>query len=97
MDRPRPLSRLERAIKHRQMLVLDIGRAFDGAGGVNVRNNLVRFVVIVPQLKQSRRHSIIHDLDHAPTNQLLVLNQREVGLNARGIAIHHEANCSCWS
>ena len=97
MDRPRPLGRLERAVKHRQMLVLDIRRPFDGPGSVNVRNNLVRFVVIVPQLKQSRRHSIVHNLNHPPAHQLLVLHQRQIRLNPGSIAIHHETNCSCWS
>ena len=97
MDRPRPLGRLERAVKHRQMLVLDIRRAFDGAGSVNVDDNLVGFVVIVPQLEQRRRHRVVHDLDHPAAHQLLVLHQRQIRLDAGSVAIHHEADCSCWS
>ena len=97
VDGPRPLGRLERAVKDGKMLVLDIGRAFDGPGRVNVRDNLVSFVVIVPQLEQSRRHSIVHDLDHPATNQLLVLNQRQIRLNPGSIAIHHETYSACRS
>ena len=41
MDRPRPLGRLEGAIKDRQMLVLDMRRAFNGAGRVNVADDRV--------------------------------------------------------
>ena len=42
VDRARALGRLEGAIEHRQMLVLNVRRAFDGAGGVDVADDRVR-------------------------------------------------------
>ena len=44
----------------------------------------------VAQLDQRLRHGVVHDLDHAAAHQLLVLHQRQIGLDAGGVAIHHE-------
>ncbi len=68
------------------------GRAFDGAGGVDVADDGVGLVGGVAQLEQRGRHGVVHDLDHAAAHQLLVLHQRQVGLDAGGVAIHHEAD-----
>ena len=97
VDRPRPLRRLERAIKHRKMLVLDMRSAFDGAGSVDVGDNLVGFFVTYPKLEQRRRDGVVDDLNHPAAHQLLVLDQRQIRLDAGSIAIHHETYCACWS
>ncbi len=39
MDEPRAVLRPETAIEHRQMLRLQIGGTFNGAGGIDVRDN----------------------------------------------------------
>src|SRR6267142_3067252 len=96
VDGARPLRRLERAIKHRKMIVLNMRRPFDRASSVDVADDGVGLVVRVSQLKQRRRHRLIDDLNHPSANELLVLNQREVRLNTRSIALHHEADGSRW-
>ncbi len=88
----RALGRLEGAVEDRQVLVLDGGRAFDGSGGVDVADDGVGLVAGVAEFEQRRRDGVVDDLDHAAANQLLVLHQREVGLDAGGVAVHHEAD-----
>ena len=92
MDGPRALRRLERAIKDREMLVFHMRRAFDGAGRVDVADDCVGLIVRVSELEQRRRHGVVHDLDHAAADQLFVLHQRQIGLDAGGVAIHQEAD-----
>ena len=87
-----PLVGLKRAVEDRQVLVLDGGRAFDGAGGVDVADDGVGLVGGVAELEQRGGHGVVHDLDHAAADQLLVLHQRQVGLDAGGVAVHHEAD-----
>ncbi len=74
------------------MLVLNVGRAFDGAGGVYVAHDGVGLLVGIAELEEGAGDGIVHDLDHAAAYQLLVLDQRQVGLDAGGVAVHHEAD-----
>ena len=46
----------------------------------------------ITQPHQRLRDGVVHDLDHAAADQLLVLHQRQIGLDAGGVAIHHEAD-----
>src|SRR5438270_719544 len=46
----------------------------------------------VAELEEGGGHGLVDDLDHAAADQLLVLDQGEVGLDAGGVAIHHEAD-----
>ena len=92
VDGPRPLGGLEAAIKHRQMLRLDAGRALDGAGGVDVADDRVDLGIGVAELEERRGDGVVDDLDHAAAHQLLILHQREIGLDAGGVAVHHEAD-----
>ena len=84
--------RTEAAIEHRQVLRLQFGRAFDRAGGIDVGDDLLHLLGRVAQLDQRGGHGIVDDLDDAAAHQLLVLDQREIGLDAGGVAIHHEAD-----
>src|SRR5208337_267671 len=43
-NRARTLRRLERAIEDGKMIVLDMRRAFDGSGGVDVTDNRIRLI-----------------------------------------------------
>ncbi len=78
--------------KHGEVLGLQVRRAFDGAGGVDVADDLVGLRGRVAELDERLRHGVVDDLDDAAADQLLVLHQRQVGLDAGGIAIHHEAD-----
>ena len=91
-DRARALGRLEGAIEDGQVVVLDVRRAFDGAGRVDVADDGVGLLVGVAELEERGGHGVVHDLDHAAADQLLVLHQRQVGLDAGGVAVHHEAD-----
>src|ERR1700684_3668261 len=42
------------------MIVLNMRRPFDGARSINVTNNRIRLIMIVPKLEQSSRHSLIN-------------------------------------
>ena len=92
VDGARALGRLERAIEDGKMLVFDVRRAFDGAGRVDVADDGVGLLVGVSELEQRGGDGVVDDLDHAAADQLLVLHQRQIGLDAGGVAIHHEAD-----
>jgi hypothetical protein len=46
----------------------------------------------VAEVLQRPRHRLVDDLHRAAADQLLELDQREVGLDAGGVAVHHEAD-----
>ena len=87
-----PLAGLNEQSKTARCSSLTCGRAFDGAGGVDVADDRVGLLVGVAELEQRGRDGVVDDLDHAAADQLLVLDQREVGLDAGSVAIHHEAD-----
>ena len=68
------LSRFERAIKHRQMLIFHVRRALNRSRRVNVTDNRIRLIMIVPKLEQRRRHRLIDNLYHPSAHQLLELD-----------------------
>src|ERR1700677_2515096 len=91
MNGARALRRLEGAIEDGQVLVLNVRRAFNGSGGVDVTDDGVGLLVGVSELKERSRDGVVDALDHAAAHYLFVLDQRQVGLDAGGVAIHHEA------
>jgi hypothetical protein len=46
----------------------------------------------VAQLAQGPRDGLVDDLHRAAADELLELHQREVRLDAGGVAVHHEAD-----
>ena len=46
----------------------------------------------VAELVERQRHGLVHDRDLAAADELLRLHQGEVRLDARRVAIHHEAD-----
>src|SRR6185369_7321139 len=82
------------AIEDSKMLVLDMRRAFDGSGGVDEADDGVALVFGVAELEERRWNRLIDDLDHSAADQLFEFNEREIGFDAGGIAIHHEADGS---
>ena len=91
VNRTSPLSRLERAIKHRQVLILNIRSPLNRPGSINEADNLVRLLMRIAKFEKGGRDGVIDNFDHPPTHQLLILNQRQVRLHASCIAVHHEA------
>ena len=87
-----PLAGLKEQSNTGQMFFLDMRSAFDGAGGVDVADDGVGLVAGVAELEERGGHGVVHDLDHAAADQLLVLHEREIGLDAGGVAVHHEAD-----
>ena len=73
------------------MLVLNMRSAFNSASSIDVADNRIRLIVIVPQLEKRSRHSLINNLNHPSADQLLVLNQRQIRLYTSSVTIHHEA------
>ena len=60
------------------------------ADGVGL--DLVDLRLAVAERAQRLGHGAVDDLEIAAAGELLELHQREVGLDARGVAIHHEAD-----
>ena len=87
-----PLEGLKEQSKYGEVLGLDGGRAFDGAGGVDVADDGVDLGLGVAELDERRGDGVVDDLDHAAADELLVLDEGEVGLDAGGVAVHHEAD-----
>ena len=46
----------------------------------------------VAELAEGGGDGVVDDLDHAAADELLVLDEGEVGLDAGGVAVHHEAD-----
>ena len=92
VDGARPFAGLEAAIKHGEMLRLDAGRAFNGAGRIDVADDRIHLGIGVAELEQGDGHGVVDDFDHSPAHQLLVLDQGKIGLDAGGVAVHHEAD-----
>ena len=92
VDRPHAARRLERAVEHRQVRVLDVRRPLDGLVLVDVLDDLLDLLRGVAQLLERHRHGLVDDLHQPAADQLLVLDQRDVRLDAGGVAVHHEAD-----
>jgi hypothetical protein len=90
MDEAHAVLRPKAAIEHRQVFLFDVGCALDRPGRVNMRDDLVHLLVAIAEFKQRGRHRVVHDFDDPAAHQLLVFHQRQVGLDAGGVAVHHE-------
>ena len=77
------------------MLVPEAGGALDRVVLVDVGQHALDRRLVVAQRPQGERHRLIHDLQHATAGELLVLHQRDVGLDARRVAVHEEADGAC--
>ena len=86
------LGGLEAAIEDGEVLLLDSGRALDGAGGVDVADDGVDLGLVVAELDEGGGDGGVDDLNHSSADQLLVLDEGELGLDAGGVAVHHEAD-----
>ena len=82
----------DRAVEHRVVLGLHIGRADHRVPLVHVRDDLLGLSRRVAELVEGHRHRLVHDRDLAAAHELLRLDEREVGLDPGRVAIHHEAD-----
>ena len=97
VDGPRAVGGLEGAVEDRQVLGLDVRRALDGLALGQVVEDLVDLFRAVAELLERRGHGLVDDLEEALADQLLVLDERDVRLNAGRIAIHHEGDGARWA
>jgi hypothetical protein len=73
-------------------LMADGGRAGERAAADRVRDDLVDLGLAVAEGLERLRHHAVDDLEVAAAGELLELDQREIGLDAGGVAIHHQAD-----
>ena len=86
------VARRERTVEHGEVLVLEVGRAFDRVVLVDVGQDRADLRLVVAERAQRERHGLVDDLEHAAAGELLVLHQRDVRLDAGRVAVHHEAD-----
>ena len=71
-----------------QRLPVDVGSADQRTGSDDVADDVLDLLVGVAEVLEGRGHRLVDDLEVAATGQLLELDQREVGLDPGGVAIH---------
>ena len=72
--------------------VVDRRRLAERAVTDRIGDDLGDVAFAVAEHAQRLRHRAVDDLEVAAAGELLELHQREVGLDAGGVAIHHEAD-----
>ena len=72
--------------------VVDAGRLAEAAVADGIGLDLGDLRFGVAEHAQGLRHRAVDDLEVAAAGELLELDQREVGLDAGGVAIHHQAD-----
>ena len=85
---------LERAVKYREVLVLERGCSFDRLVLVHKLHDPSHLILPVAETPKRLRHRLVDDLEHSAAGELLVLHQSDVGLDAGGVAVHHEGDRS---
>ena len=96
MNRAAAIGGTERAVKHRQVLGPQAWRTLDGVVLADEVNDALGGRLVVTQPRQRLGDTLVGDLEHAATDETLVLHQRDVGLDAGGVTVHHEADGSRW-
>ena len=81
-----------RAGEHRQVLGQQVGGADDRLVLVDVGDDVVDLAGAVAELLERPGHGLVDDRHRAAAHQLLDLHQAEVGLDAGGVAVHHQAD-----
>src|SRR5262245_39044312 len=72
--------------------MVDAGRLAERAVTDGVNHNFRDLSLRIAKYAKGRRHRAVDDLEVATAGELLELHQREVGLDAGGVAIHHQAD-----
>ena len=92
LDGTLAILRLEGAVEHREVLVLQAWRPLNGLLLVNVLDDRGNLRGVVAELGERFWDRLVDDLEEAFADELLVLDECDVWLNARGVAIHHEGD-----
>ena len=92
VDRAGTVDRAERAVKNRQVLRLEARCTFNGFLLIEVLDDGVDLPWLIAQALQRARDGLVDDLQHAAADQPLVLDERDVRLDAGRIAIEHKSN-----
>src|SRR5881628_2096626 len=79
MDRARAARRLEGAVEDRQVLGPERGRPLDGLLLVDVLDDLLDLARLVAHAPERPGHRVVDDLQDPAADQLLVLDERDVG------------------
>ena len=58
----------------------------------DVLDDRLDLLLLVAQLAERPRHGLVDDLHRAAADELLELHEREVGLDAGGVGVHHEGD-----
>ncbi len=91
------MDRLVGTVKNRQVCLLQIRGSLDGFLSIDESENLLFFLLAIPQSIKSPRNGIVHDFENPTPHELLVLDQRDVGLHPRRITVHHKRDSPCGS
>ena len=67
-------------------------KPFDRILLIDVLGNRFDFMIVVTKHFQTQRHGLVDDLQHAAASELLVLDQCDIGLDSRRVAVHHETD-----
>ena len=68
----------------------DMRRSEDRMVGVDVTADVGDLTLVVPQAPQCALDGLVHDRHRSAADELLGLDQPEVGLDARRVGVHHE-------
>ena len=91
-DRALAVLRRERAVEDRDVLIAQRRRAFDGVVGVDERDDVADRGLAIAEPAQCGRHGAVDHLQHPAADELLVLDERDIRLDAGGVAVEHEAD-----
>ena len=80
------------AVVDRVVLGLHERRADDGVPLVDEGDDLLDLLRRVAEPVEGHRHGLVDDRDLAAADELLRLDEREVGLDPGRVAVHHEAD-----
>ena len=86
------LQHLGREALRGERLVVDLGRADQRAAADRVAHDVVDLLGRVAERGERPRHHAVDDLEVAAARELLELDQREVRLDAGGVAVHDQAD-----
>ena len=96
VDRALALLGLEGAVEHGQVLGLEIRRALYRVVLVDVGRDRVGLGVAVAEAAQRVRNGVVDDLEQPAADQLLVLDQRDIGLHTGRVTVHQKGDGAGW-
>ena len=71
---------------------LTAGRALERAVADRIFDDALDGVLGIAETPERLRHHAVDDLEIAAAGELLEFDQREIGLDAGGVAVHHQAD-----